>query len=125
MAWIGIEEMEFFAYHGHFDEEQTIGNRFIVDFYFKSKTSKAELSDELKDTVDYSKVYLLIQEEMQETSKLVEHIGRRIIDRIHREFPEIEKMRLKIRKMNPPVGNKVESVSITFRKKYKTNKSGV
>ncbi len=122
MAWIGIEQMEFYAYHGHFDEEQTIGNRFVLDFFFKTKTRKAEKSDELADTVDYSKVYLVIKEEMEKKSKLVENIARRIVDRVHDEFPEIKKMRLKIQKINPPIGNKVKSVSLELRRDFSRKK---
>ena len=118
MAWIGIEQMEFYAYHGHFDEEQTIGNRFVLDFFFKAATRKAQQSDMLADTVDYSKVYLVIKEEMEKKSKLVENIAARIVERVHREFPGIQKMKLKIQKINPPIGNKVKSVSFELRRDF-------
>ena len=48
--------MEFYAYHGCFAEEQIIGTRFLVDLYLDTDTKKAELSDELKDTVNYQEV---------------------------------------------------------------------
>ena len=31
MGKIIIEEMEFYAFHGHYQEEQIVGNRFLVD----------------------------------------------------------------------------------------------
>jgi hypothetical protein len=40
MGMISVEGMEFFAYHGCFAEEQVIGTRFIVDFYFETDTSQ-------------------------------------------------------------------------------------
>ena len=57
MSKITIENMEFYAYHGHFEEEQKIGTWFSLDLTMDVDTSKAELSDELDDTVDYSAVY--------------------------------------------------------------------
>ena len=118
MAWIGIKGMEFYAYHGHFEEEQIIGNRFILDFFFKSKTKKAEKSDRLEDTVDYSKVYLIIKKEMEEKSYLIEYKAANILDAIHKDFPEIKRMKLTMKKLNPPIGNKVANVNICLRRKY-------
>ena len=119
MAWIGIENMEFYAYHGHFEEEQIIGNLFSVDFYFKVNTKKAQHSDNLEDTVDYSAVYSVIKQEMDTKSRLIEYKAAKILDAIHREFPEIKKMKLKIKKLNPPIGNKVENVHILLKRSYK------
>ena len=31
MSVIQIEKMEFYAYHGHFKEEQIVGNRFLIN----------------------------------------------------------------------------------------------
>jgi dihydroneopterin aldolase len=118
MAWIEIEGMEFYAYHGHFEEAQIIGNRFILDFKFKTKTKKAERSDQLEDTVDYSKVYLIIKREMGEKSYLIEHKAANILTAIHKDFPEIKKMNLKMKKLNPPIGNKVANVNITLERDY-------
>ena len=53
MAIISIENMEFYAYHGCFEEEQKIGTRFQVDLNMEVDTSLSENSDNLNDTVDY------------------------------------------------------------------------
>lgn len=112
MATIALEGMEFHAFHGCFAEEQVIGNTFIVDLYFDTETAAAESSDKLSDTVNYAAVYELVKKEMAIKSKLLEHIGRRIISSIRTEFPELETIELKISKMNPPIGGKVDNVSI-------------
>ena len=80
MSTISIEQMEFYAYHGCFKEEQIIGTRFLVDLYLETDTKKAEKTDELADTVNYQEVYLLVKKEMDIKSKLLEHVGRRILD---------------------------------------------
>jgi len=112
MSIISIEGMEFFAYHGCFAEEQIIGTKFNIDLFLELSTDKAEKSDHLEDTVNYQSVYLLVKEEMKTTSKLLEHVARRILDKIELTFPEVEKARIKIRKLNPPLGGKMDFVSL-------------
>lgn len=114
MATISIEGMEFYAHHGCFAEEQTIGTDFRVDIAMDVDTSKAEQTDNLDDTIDYQIVYQLVKREMNIPSKLLEHVGRRIVDAVRTEFPSITCVRLKIRKLNPPLGGKMDSVSVTL-----------
>ena len=115
MSLITIENMEFYAYHGHFEEEQKIGTWFSLDLTMEVDTSKAELSDELEDTVDYSAVYQVVKEQMMIPSKLLENVGRRILNTIKERFPEVKDAQLKVRKMNPPLGGKMAFVSLEFK----------
>jgi len=114
MSTIAIEQMEFYAYHGCFKEEQIIGTKFLVDLYLESDTAEAEKTDDLTKTINYQEVYLLVKKEMDAKSKLLEHAGRRILDVVMQRFPEISRSRLKIAKMNPPLGGRVNSVSLTL-----------
>jgi 7,8-dihydroneopterin aldolase/epimerase/oxygenase len=114
MATISITGMEFHAYHGCFKEEQIIGNRFIVDIQFDTDTTEAEVTDNLSKTVNYAAVYSLVKNEMVITSKLLEHLAKRILDSITTAFPQITNAELKVSKMNPPVGGKVDCVSVTL-----------
>jgi dihydroneopterin aldolase len=114
MSVISIEGMEFFAYHGCFKEEQLIGTKFIIDVFLTVDTNIAEKTDNLIDTVNYQSVFKLIKKEMGQTSKLLEHVGRRVLTSIKNEFPQVEKATLKIRKMNPPLGGKMDFVSVTL-----------
>lgn len=116
MSLISIEEMEFFSYHGCFSEEQIIGNKFIVTLEMEVDTRKAETSDNLEYTINYQHVYQVIQKEMETKSKLIENIAYRIIQAIYSKFQGITKIRLKLSKINPPVGGKVGNVSITLEK---------
>ncbi|MBN2637958.1 MAG: dihydroneopterin aldolase [Bacteroidales bacterium] len=112
MSLISIEGMEFFAYHGCFKEEQVIGTKFRCDLFLEVDTTKAEQTDNLYDTVNYQEVYLLVKEEMKTKSKLLEHVGRRILDQVREQFPQVKHARLKIRKLNPPLGGKMDFVSL-------------
>ena len=114
MSIISIEGMEFFAYHGCFAEEQIIGTKFNVDLFLTVDTSKAESTDNLHDTVNYQEVFQLVKAEMQITSKLLEHVAKRILDVVINEFPEIENATIKLKKLNPPLGGKMDFVSVTL-----------
>jgi dihydroneopterin aldolase len=114
MSVISIEGMEFFAYHGCFKEEQIIGTKFNVDLFIEIDTSEAEETDNLLKTINYQTVYLLVKEEMQQKSKLLEHIARRILSSLKAEFPKIINASIKISKLNPPLGGKMKNVSLTI-----------
>jgi len=114
MGVIEIEGMEFYAYHGHFAEEQIVGNLFIVDLTLFTDCAKAAKSDNLTDALNYQSVYLIVKEEMQIKSHLLEHVAGRILDRLYDSFESIEKAKVKISKLNPPIGGQVEKVSITL-----------
>jgi len=114
MGLIQIENMEFYAYHGHYREEQIVGNRFLVDLSLEADTGKPAASDNLKDAVNYQRAYEIVKQEMGRKSHLLEHIASRILDALYRELPGIEKATVKVSKMNPPVGGRVERVSVTM-----------
>ncbi len=112
MSTITIEGMEFHAFHGCLPEEAITGNTFIIDVYLETDTSKAEKSDDLNDTVNYSTVYEIVNNEMAINSKLLEHVGRRILNSLQSKLPEIEYAEVKVSKKNPPIGGQVEHVSL-------------
>jgi dihydroneopterin aldolase len=112
MGLIKIENMEFYAFHGHFREEQIVGNRFIVDLTIETDMSVPSISDNLKDAVDYQKAYLIIKAEMEKKSYLLENIASRILDALYAEMSGIKKATVKVSKMNPPMGGKIGSVSV-------------
>jgi len=112
MSVISIEGMEFFAYHGCFKEEAIIGTKFSIDLFLETDTSLAESTDNLSNTVNYQSVYASVKEEMKTRSKLLEHVARRILQRIQKDFPEVSHAKIKIRKLNPPLGGKMDFVSL-------------
>jgi 7,8-dihydroneopterin aldolase/epimerase/oxygenase len=111
MGKIALEGMEFYSYHGHLKEEQIIGTMFIVDIELEFDTSKPERSDHLQDTVNYQEVYGIVKREMETKSHLLEHVARRILASVKAAFPGVTSVRVKLSKINPPVGGKVKQVS--------------
>lgn len=104
--------MEFYAYHGCFEEEQKIGTWFNVDLSLEVDTSKAEESDNIEDTVNYQSVYQVVKEQMMIPSHLLENVARRILDAVGKNFPAVSYAWVKVKKMNPPLGGVMESVSV-------------
>jgi len=111
---IAIEGMEFYSYHGCFAEEKEIGTQFTVDFYFKTDTNRAQESDNIEDTISYLDVYQLLKAEMAISSDLIEHVAQRMIKRVLETYQQMEWAKIKIQKMNPPLGGKMKSVSFTM-----------
>jgi len=116
MDVIEIEGMEFYAYHGHFAEEQIVGNRFVVDVALFTDCSKAAKSDDLDDALNYQSVYQSVNEEMQIKSHLLENVAGRILNRLYEDFKSIEKAKVKISKLCPPMGGQIEKVSVTLER---------
>lgn len=116
MAFIEIENMEFHSHHGCFDEETKIGNPFRVDVCMDVDTSKAQLSDNIDDTVNYLSVYQMVKKEMSIPSRLLENVAERIASILMSEFHAIRYIRVKITKCNPPLGGKIGGVSLTIEK---------
>ena len=115
MGKIIIEEMEFYAFHGHYREEQIVGNRFLVDLEIEGDMSKPAASDQLDDAINYQVAYKLIKEEMRrKKSNLLENIAKRILDALFANLPGMKKATVRIRKMNPPMGGPIRSVSVTL-----------
>lgn len=112
MAIIRLENMEFYAYHGCFSEEATIGTYFRVDVVFETDTVVAEATDNIEDAVNYLEVYQRIKYEMETPSHLLEVITKRIGNALLDTFPKIDKVKVKTSKLNPPLGGKLAAVSV-------------
>lgn len=115
MGIIKLDQMAFFAYHGCFEEERKVGNDFLVDVVIKTNTEKPEGSDNIKDALNYQEVYWVVEKEMAIPSNLLEHVAKRIMNALFAKFSaQILHLQVTVRKMNPPLGGKLESVSVTL-----------
>ncbi len=114
MSRVELINMEFFSYHGCFKEEQIIGNHFLVSFWADSDSTKAELSDNIEDALNYQLIYNLIKAEMTIPSKLMESVARRILLSVKKSFPQISAAEVSISKLNPPIGGRVEASRVTM-----------
>ena len=116
MGQIALEGMEFFAFHGYYDEEQKIGNKYGVDLYITTNLHAAGASDRLHETVNYEVLYRVVHEEMLAPARLLEHLGHRVLDRVLEEFPYIDAVQVSVSKFNPPLGGICHRARVTLER---------
>lgn len=108
---IEVNGIRLFANHGCLDEEGRIGGEYTVDVSLTTNFTPSTLSDDLTDTIDYVWVNKIVHEEMLIRSKLIEHVGQRMINRIL-QHPQIQAVKLKLTKHLPPINGDVANVAI-------------
>jgi dihydroneopterin aldolase len=114
MGQLLLENMEFYAFHGHYSEEQTIGGRFSVDLVIDTNLSKASETDLLDDAVDYSRVYELVRKEMEQPSRLLEHLASRIIRAVYTASDHITSVTVRVSKLNPAIGGQMSKFTVVL-----------
>lgn len=114
MNRIEVNGIKLYAFHGCLPEEGAIGGHYSVDVVIDTDFSDAAKSDDLSQTVDYVIVNKIVTEEMAIRSKLIEHIGKRIIDRI-KQLKNIQTVQVKVTKLTPPINGDVNNVAIIIQ----------
>lgn len=115
MPTIGLEGVRIRGPHGFYPEERELGNEFVIDLYValpEKKTEKAVEEDDLYQTVNYETLFLLIQAEMRQPTQLIETLAYRLVERIEDHFPQLKGVRLRLRKLHPPLGGRVDAAVI-------------
>ncbi len=116
MGKIKVEGMKFYAYHGHYNTEQIVGNQFLVDVKIKVDCKEAAEKDQLNFALNYQSVYEITHREMEIKSRLLENVAHRILNALYINFPIIEKASVKVSKINPPMGGEIDNVSVTLKR---------
>jgi dihydroneopterin aldolase len=114
---VSLKGLEFFAYHGYYDEEQKMGNKYSVDVTVKANLKTAAVQDELSQTVNYEALYKIVIDKMQIRSRLLEHIGYEFIQSIFLEFSVVQWVEISIAKFNPPIGGVCKEARVTLTEK--------
>ena len=117
---IEVSGINIYAFHGCLEEEARIGGNYIVDVYLETDFRQAGLKDELSLTVDYVNVNKIVASEMAIRSNLIEHVGQRIWDKMTAELIGLNYLRIKIRKLMPPINGHVDEVAICIEGKPTT-----
>ena len=107
MAIIALEGMEFYAYHGVYEAEQILGTDYKIDVYVNTGIGQAAATDQLETTVNYESVFQICKMEMSQPRKLIETVVNGIIQRMKNQFPNMMALKVRVRKLNPPLGGPV------------------
>ena len=116
MGKIFVEGIKIYAYHGCFKEETAIGTNFQVDVVLDTDLSTPALSDNINDAVNYQEVFTVIKEQMAIPSNLLEHVSKRIMDALFLKFPTVNSIKLKVLKLNVPLGGHIDKVAIEIER---------
>ena len=113
---VRLRNMVFHAYHGYWDEERQVGQRFEVDIELKFDIRPSAATDHIKDTVDLYKVYQTVQRVVTENSfKLVETLAEKIASSLLVEF-DLQEVHLWVRKPNSPVPGICDGIEVEIHR---------
>jgi dihydroneopterin aldolase len=115
MHYIELKGMIFHAYHGVMEQERKVGNTFTVDLELYTDLSMSIETDQLEDTINYALIYDIVKTEMAVSSCLLEHIAGRIGKRIKKDFPQIETLKIRLAKLNPPVSGEIKEAAVVLQ----------
>ena len=102
------------AFHGCYDLEQQVGNRFRVDIVIRTPLGDLPATDDVAQAVNYLTVFEIVQRTMQRTQRTIEAAASNVIAAIKEAFPQIVEVECTVAKIAPPLGGKIDKVSVTL-----------
>ena len=116
---IRIEELEVFANHGVFPEENVLGQKFLVSAVLYTDTRKAGQTDDLTASIHYGEVCAFIDRYLREhTFKLLERAVECLAEELLLNTNHLRKVRLEIKKPWAPVGLPLKTVSVSVEREW-------
>ncbi len=114
---ISINEMVFYGYHGVYDEERKLGQRFIVTVHLFTDTALDTRISKLDDTIDYTKVYADIKEIMETHQfHLLESCANTIADKLLTDYNLIEHLSVCIKKPSVAIQGSLDAVEVEVQR---------
>ena len=111
-----IDNLEVFANHGLFEEENKLGQKFIFDIECELNYKKAMFSDEMTDSISYADIVeVVVKTATTNTFNLLERLAGEILKNIFTEFPQIENINLKINKPGAPIKYHFEKCGVEVK----------
>ncbi|KEO83086.1 dihydroneopterin aldolase [Tumebacillus flagellatus] len=113
MDKIYMNGLEFYGFHGVFEEENRLGQRFYTDVVMSLPLQKAGEDDDLRATVNYGEAYDRIREIMDgEPVQLLETLAERIAKALLDNYPAVREVQVKVTKPNPPIKGPMNGVAV-------------
>ena len=116
MYKVQLHDLEFFAFHGLYEEERIIGNKFIVNLEVVINNFSEFLS--IEDTINYVSLFELIKIKMNHPVDLLETLATQIVEEIRLLDNRINSVNISIKKINPTIKGIRGNVGITIQKKF-------
>ncbi len=117
MNKISLIGMEFYAYHGFYEEERILGANYLVDVEIEADLRGSD-SDELAETINYESIYAITKEVMEEPVKLIEKLAFKITEKLKGQFKHMAALQVKVHKLNPPLGSAVKESKFELKELF-------
>ena len=116
MHTVRLVNAVFYAHHGVMQEEHRIGGRYEVDVAMDLDFEDAAANDDLSRTVDYERIYRLVQEIVTKNNfYLIERLAYLIAREVLETYAAVEHVEVTVRKPNPPVGGTCDRAEAVYR----------
>ncbi|WBW95996.1 2-amino-4-hydroxy-6-hydroxymethyldihydropteridine diphosphokinase [Oceanirhabdus sp. W0125-5] len=121
MDKIIIKDLEVYGNHGVYEEENKLGQKFLISFELHLDLRKAGKTDELEASVHYGELCHKITELFKkENHKLLEKCCENMAEFILREYDMVKGVKVLLKKPWAPIGLPVEYPAVEiFREKHK------
>ena len=111
-TFLKIEKIKLWARVGVLDEEREFGQLFVLDIFLWTDFEKCTKNDDIKKTVDYSKLVKILKEQSNKIYCFtIEKYSNAILKIIDQEF-KLSKIKIILTKCNPPITGFDGKVSI-------------
>ena len=118
---IKITDLEVFANHGVFPEENKLGQKFLISAVLYTDTRKAGKTDDLTASIHYGEVSAFITKYMKEhTYQLLERVAETLAEEMLKSISGLCKIDLEIKKPWAPVGLPLKTVSVKISREWHT-----
>jgi dihydroneopterin aldolase len=99
-----LKDLGFYGYHGLMAEEMKLGQRFFVDLTCGLDLGEAGRTDQIGQTTSYAAVYDTVKGAFEaRRCKLIEAVAQNIADALFDAFPEIDWIKVRVRKPEAPI----------------------
>lgn len=113
MAKVSLKGMKFYAFHGYYEFERRVGTNFILDVETEFEL-KEDPDEHIENTINYESLYAICQFYMEKKYSLLETVAYDIANRIKTDFELVDKVRVTLSKLNPPLPGKVDKSEIVI-----------
>ncbi|KHF38307.1 dihydroneopterin aldolase [Halalkalibacter okhensis] len=113
MDKIYMNQLAFYGYHGVFQEENKLGQRFLVDLVLNLDLKKAGTTDDLQSTINYGDAYQRVKGVVEgKPYKLVESVAEQIASDLLGAYELLQEVTVKVIKPDPPIPGHYHSVAV-------------
>ncbi len=115
---ISIQRIGVFAYHGVYEEEGRLGQRFYISIDAHLDLRPAGRADDLEKSVSYADVAARVQEiAVGQRYRIIEALAEAVADDLLRTFPLIEDISITVEKPGAAVAAILDSISVTIHRR--------